>query len=99
MARWRVHQNDKNAPEIVGCAQSLGVFMERLDAPTDYLAWISGNWYLVEIKDPKKEDWKSEFTSKQKAFNERRPQGSVVLVWRTVEDVISHVNHIRSGER
>lgn len=70
-------------------AESLGAWMIRTDFPSDWLCWWRADWDLVEIKDPKKEGWASEYTPKQITFRaEAKSRGARLLTWRTDADVL-----------
>lgn len=80
-------KRDTNHHELVGIAEQIGgVFLP--DPPFDgWLGW-RGAWYLVEIKDPKKEGWKNEYTDSQvRTIARLKERGFHVHTWRTESDV------------
>lgn len=85
-------RRDANDSELAMLAAGLGAWLTRTDWPTDYLCFFRGQWDLVEIKDPDKEGWSSEFTPAQKAFRaEAVRRGARLIVWRTRLDVLAYV--------
>lgn len=82
---WRRDTNDAGLKEL---AEALGWWLIQTNEPSDYLGGYRGVWHVVEIKDPKKQGHKHEFTTKQKEFHvEAYRRGMQILIWRTPEDV------------
>lgn len=91
MPRYRARRDDNDSVLAVFAA-GLGPWLIRTDFPADYLVWFRGQWDLVEIKDPAKQGWASEFTDAQKAFRrEAALRGARLIVWRTRADVLAYV--------
>lgn len=94
----RAVRRDKNEPELLKIAEALGIWMIRTDYPSDWLAWFRDRWDVVEIKDPKKEGWKSEYTPRQITFRaEAARRGARLVTWRTENDVYAHVEARRAA--
>jgi hypothetical protein len=87
----RYGRRDKNEPELIMLAESLGAWIIKTDYPTDWLCWFR-NWDVVEIKRADKEGWKSEYTPSQLTFRaEAARRGARLLTWRTRDDVLDHM--------
>lgn len=56
--------------------------------PFDLLIAKAGKMCFAEVKDPKKEGWKNEFTAQQKLFLSDW-QGPEIKILRTIEDALS----------
>jgi hypothetical protein len=87
--RPQIHRIDGNHHELVEEWERLGgVFLKQ--PPFDGWIWHP-RWtayWPVEIKDPKREGHKNEYTPAQKkTMAELHARGATWLVWRTVEDV------------
>ena len=78
-------RRDVNHADLVNLAIKLGA-RYLPDGPFD--GWINPleRWYLIEIKDPKKEGWASEYTEAQRRLIKRGIKPDVVL--RTDDDVL-----------
>lgn len=88
----RYGRRDKNEPELILLAESLGGWMIKTDHPSDWLCWFREDWDVVEIKRPDKEGWKSEYTPAQLTFRaEAARRGARLVTWRTSEDVLKHM--------
>lgn len=86
----RAARRDANDPELVRFARELGAWLIPLNEPVDYLLAWRGMWYLVEIKDPAKKGWASEFTPEQRKFQQQCGEHRMrIHVWRTDQDVMA----------
>lgn len=95
--RRYANRRDQNENELVMLAESLGAWMIRTDYPSDWLCWRR-EWDVVEIKDPKKEGWASEYTPLQITFRaEAQRRGARLLTWRTAEDVLKFMGARQSA--
>lgn len=91
MPTYLIHRKDKNHHDLKAAAKRCGaVWIEG--GPFDGWIWLAkwgGEYLPVEIKDPKKEGHKDEFTEKQqKLRNEWADRRMRLLVWRTESDVM-----------
>jgi hypothetical protein len=82
-------RRDANDGELLQLAETLGWWMHKSQELGDYIGWRRGQWAVIEIKDPKKEGWDSEYTPKQRKFHaEAFKRCAKVLVWRSRADVV-----------
>jgi hypothetical protein len=88
-SRPQIHRIDSNHHDLVGEWEKLGgVFLKC--PPFDGWIWHPtwDAYQPVEIKDPKREGHKNEYTKAQKKLmDELKPRGAPWLVWRTIGDV------------
>lgn len=86
---YTVHRKDNNHADLVATAKRLGAWV-RVYPPLDLLVWV-GKWQMwmpVEIKDPKKEGHKDEYTPAQlKFFEDCKKHNAKWWVWRNDNDV------------
>ena len=77
-------RRDNNHGTLIQLATDIGALYVP-DGPFD--GWVKhrGRWHLIEVKDPKKEGWASEYTDNQVVLMARgiRPDA----IWRTEDDV------------
>lgn len=86
MTHWR-HRRDNNHHALVQMAERLGAYFFDT-GPFDGWAWVRGSWKLVEIKDPKLEGQKREYTDLQvRIMGMLRERGIPWTILRTEEDV------------
>lgn len=82
-------RRDQNENDLVAAAEALGAVWVQAP-PMDGWLHFRGVWHLCEVKDPKKQGWKSEYTEAQKLllirFSER---GIKVNTLRTENDVFA----------
>lgn len=91
-------RRDTNENGLVSLASGLGAWMIRTDYPSDWLMWARGQWEVVEIKDPGKEGWASEYTHSQIAFRaEAKKYGARLLTWRSESDVLQYFGAQRTA--
>jgi hypothetical protein len=89
--RW--NRRDDNEAALVAVAEKLGAFWVESPPLDGWLYHARTGWVPVEIKQPHREGYASEFTKAQKRFfawciaNKAR-----WLVWRTEEDVLRDLN-------
>lgn len=84
----RRNRRDENEPALFKVARRLGAIIEK-QGPLD--AWVNaaGEWFPVEVKDPKRLGDADEFEPTQLAFMSRcQLQGAKFRVWRTADDVV-----------
>lgn len=87
-------RRDQNEADIIAIAEQIGWFLTRLDTPTDWLGWLCGNWYPIEIKQPK-----GKYTNAQDKFIDGcLERGARVLTWRTSDDCLRDTNAARLGK-
>jgi hypothetical protein len=81
-------RRDANEAAILSGVEALGGLWLP-GPPLDGWLYARGTWHLVEVKDPRKEGWKSEFTPEQilllARLNERHVPYAVL---RTEDDVL-----------
>lgn len=93
----RYGRRDANEPELVRCLEPLGGLWVPA-GPFDGWAWDRFRWHLCEIKDPRKEGWKDEFTPEQILLLAKlNPRGIPVRVLRTEADVLALMGARRSA--
>jgi hypothetical protein len=86
-------RRDRNEPELVKLAKSLGAYLYRTDKPGDWLLGFRGTWIVVEIKG---EDGSP--TPDQIAFSrEARARRLPYWTWRTDEDVMRDLGARRAA--
>lgn len=89
--RPQIHRVDSNHHDMVAEWERLGgVWLPYSNKPFDGWIWHTRweEYWPVEIKDPKKEGHKNEYTDRQKkVMAELKKVGAKWLVWRTKEDV------------
>jgi hypothetical protein len=85
----RVARRDSNEAAILRCIEPLGGLWLQA-GPFDGWLWDRRAWHLCEVKDPRKEGWKNEFTEDQHRLIIRLNERCVPLhVLRTEEDVLT----------
>ena len=87
MPRFTIHRKDNNQDEIREVLEKRGFQVILLGDPWDFVVAKNGKMKFVDVKDPKKEGWESEFTSKQKKFL-KDWQGSPVEILRSIDDCL-----------
>lgn len=84
-------RRDANEKPLVELARKIGI-QWIYAGPLDGWAWCIEleAWYPVEVKDPKKQGRKSEYTPAQIRFFDMCDQtGAPYYVWRTEQDVMA----------
>ena len=86
-------RRDKNEPHLVQLARRLGVQMERINEPCDWLAGFRCKWTPVEVKEES-----GLLTPGQLRFSERCSlAGLPFSIWRCDEDVYRFVDARRAA--
>lgn len=86
-------RRDNNEPELVTLATRLGWRLWKMHEPVDWLGLRRGKWHVIEIKNPDCEGHADEYTPQQRIFlRDVHNCGGRVLVWRTIDDVVSDSN-------
>lgn len=81
-------RRDAVEEELVAYARALGWNLWALNEPCDLLGLHSGRWHAIEVKDPKKQGWASEFKPAQIEFILQAEKASgKVLIWRRTSDI------------
>jgi hypothetical protein len=78
-------RRDGNEPALIKEARKLGWWMLEIRRPCDWLGHWRGVWYPVEIKLPK-----ARYTPAQVKFmKEADWRNAPVLIWRSIDDIVS----------
>lgn len=99
-ARSQMHRADNNRNALVELFQRLnGYWVPYANKPFDGWALHARFGYMpVELKDPKKEGWKDEYTPRQKKLMKQMTDaGAKWLVWRTEDDVYRAIGAQRTA--
>jgi len=95
--RRYANRRDANESAILTCVEPLGGFWIAAP-PFDGWLWDRSAWRLCEVKDPRREGWRSEFTDEQvKLLARLRERQIPVHVLRTEADVLSLLGAKRSA--
>lgn len=95
MTRRLVHPSDTNASPMLKLARKLGLLVEVIERPVDWLLWDGTNWNIVEIKSSR-----GTYTKDQKAFlGNCVARNAPVLTWRSEHDIVEYCNTIRQAVR
>ncbi len=79
---------DSNQKELVEILRKRGFQVHQISKPFDLIVAKNGKSAIVEIKDPKKEGWKNEYTPAQKKFLASW-QGGPIITLRSLEDALN----------
>jgi hypothetical protein len=90
-------RRDANEPALLASVEALGGLWLPA-GPFDGWLWDRRSWHLCEVKDPRKEGWRDEFTEDQRRLiirlNERAAPFHVL---RTEDDVLTLLGARRSA--
>jgi hypothetical protein len=90
MRTYAIHRQDSNDDDLVNAARDMGCIAIKFP-PLDYWIWWTGlstHWVPMDVKDPKKKGWASEFTTAQQRFIQQCNElGARFEIWRTLDDV------------
>ena len=93
--RRAVHRSDANASPMLTLARKLGLLVEVIGRPVDWLMWDGTGWFPVEIKAQR-----GTYTKDQKAFlGDCAARNAPVLTWRSEQQIIEYCNTIRQALR
>jgi hypothetical protein len=81
VSRFEIHQKDANAEQLKTLAEQLGMTVEVMQRPVDYLVGYKGLSIAVEIKTEK-----GKLRPSQVAFFDRFR--GAAAIWRTANDVM-----------
>jgi hypothetical protein len=93
--RRAVHRSDANASPMLTLARKLGLTVEVIGRPVDWLVWDGFSWNVVEIKSNR-----GTYTDDQKTFLcNCAARNAPVLTWRSEQQIIEYCNTIRQALR
>ena len=90
MARYLVHQSDRNAAPIIEAMRKAGACVEPLGRPVDVLLTVDGLTTIAEIKTAK-----GKTRSRAQAAFLKRWRGPCPIL-RTVDEGVALVNRLKS---
>lgn len=93
MTRRLVHRSDANASPLLKFARKLGLLVEVIERPTDWLVFDGTIWFPAELKVSR-----GTYTDAQKTFLANcAGRGAPVLTWRCEQDILDYVNVSRGA--
>lgn len=91
--RRLVHRSDTNASPMLKLARKLGLLVEVIERPTDWLMFDGSVWTPVECKSNR-----GTYTEDQKKFlSNCAARNAPVLTWRCEQDILDYVNVTRGA--